>query len=113
MSTWQEILDDVREGIKDLTSLEVITLTGDVKSKIDDDGKIKWGDLVNEAKNPAGTVELVAATHVKIDSDTVQFVTDTPHGNLEQLLQVHDAAVESAQINRQAVIELVKGIVKI
>jgi hypothetical protein len=111
MSKWSEILDTVADAIEDLSSLEVVTLTGDVKSNIDDSGNIKWDELIKTAKNAGGAVEMVAATHISIDSDTVQFVTNSAPTNMEQLMQLHDAAIETAQNNRQAVIELVKGLV--
>ena len=111
MAEWKEILEDVKKGIKDLATLEVVTLTGDIKSLISEKGEIPWDTLIKKSKAAQGSIQLVAATHTKIDSDTVQFVTSSTLENMDYLIRIHEAAVQSARENRQAVIEFVKGFI--
>ena len=77
----------LKDGIGDLSQLQVQTFTGDLTAFIDDGPEfddvnepkktlIKWQDLLKEAKNK-GEVSLVAATKVNIDGDTELFISDT------------------------------------
>lgn len=106
---WNEILDQVRGGIDDLATLEVITLTGEVTTSILAGDKVAWGELLEKVQAGSGEIKLVAATKMMIDSDVLQFVAGSA-SDQPNLLKLHDAAVRTAQENRRAVIDFIRTV---
>lgn len=104
------------EGIADLTSLEVVTLTGTVQVKINDarneNGEksgsiIDWTTLIEQANDTSGNVSLVAATKVEFDGDTQQFAAD---GASQTLLDTHQQAVENAKDVREGLVSMFRSL---
>lgn len=90
----------------DWLELNVRTFTGDLKGIVKSDDN-KWETLIDTAQK-AGTIELVAMTRGKLDGDIDQFIMKSPK---PALLEAHNAAVESAQRTRKAIVDFVlKGV---
>lgn len=105
--------------IKDLVTLDVITVTGTLKVKKD----VISGD-VSDNSNPDGQVidfetlfsrnkgklvidadmEVVAATHIEIDRDTFTYVKQTPSDTDKELLKMHMDSVNAASAARADII---------
>ena len=102
MSFWTNI----KESIKDISSLEVLTFTGKVSAVIKEGeggSLINWEELIELAKAD-GTVNLVGATKIEFDKDVRQFIAT---GVAQNLIDLHQATVESSQEARQGMINMV------
>ncbi len=99
-------LTELSNAVNDLATLEVSTYTGSLEQAVDP----KTGDLDWKAFKPQGKLTLVASTRVSADYDTVNFrASDTDSERLDELLQLHKTAVESAQNGRLAIINMFKS----
>jgi hypothetical protein len=105
--------------IKDLVTLDVITVTGNLKVKKD-----VISGTTNDDSNPDGQVidfdtlfsrssgklvidadmEVVAATHIEIDRDTFTFVKQVLSENDKELLRMHMDSVNAASAARADII---------
>ncbi len=102
----KEAVGKFAESVKDLSSLEVTTYTGSLEQVITESGEIDWESF----KPTGGKVVLAAATQVKADYDTVNFRSGDPElTNLGDLLELHAAAIESAQNGRLAIGKMFSG----
>lgn len=103
----KEAIGNFTDSIKDLSSLEVLTYTGSLEQVITESGEIDWASF----KPTGGKVVLAAATQIKADYDTVNFRSGDPElSNLGDLLELHSAAIESAQNGRLAIVKLFSGL---
>jgi len=103
----KEVVGQFTDSIKDLSSLEVLTYTGSLEQVITESGEIDWASF----KPTGGKVVLAAATRVSADYDTVNFRSGDPDlGNLSELLELHSAAIESAQNGRLAIVKMFSGL---
>ena len=110
----QKFLDKVNDAFKDASELEVLTFSGEVKSYIvakqtkEGFKGLDWEKFFTEATTEA-KLNLVAATQVKIDGDTILFISSDP-AVPDSLKQVHVNATMAAQKYRT---ELVLGLANI
>ncbi len=104
----QEALDSLKEAGKDLSSIEVTTLSGDVK-QIFNGEKIDLKNAVNKLQDgsTSGKVELVAHTHVAFDQDSVLFVSNKALDKHSSIYELHKEAVISAQDARRSFITFI------
>lgn len=104
MSTFQEAFEKIKEGIQDMSSLEVVTYKG--KITIASDGAVpeNFDDIIEKAKGEAN-FKILACTHSALDGDMKVFydneITTTQ-------IEAHHKLVESARQSRQAVVDLFK-----
>src|SRR5579883_3033343 len=105
----KDVITKFTDSIKDLTNLEVTTYTGQLEQVIDaQTGQIKWDDF----KPSNGKLVLAAATLIRPNLDTVNFrAAALDQGDLQALLNLHTAAVESAQNGRLALTKMVTGLI--
>jgi hypothetical protein len=102
------MVDKLKNAAVDLTTLDVVTLSGDVKKVlIADNNKamkvMKPLDIVNGAE---GTLVIEAFTHIDFDQDKVQyFKTDLKETDLSYLL--HQEAVDASVEARQAFLDFI------
>jgi hypothetical protein len=98
----------VTDVAKDISTLDVTTLTGTITYKGVDATKI-----YDNIKELAGTGELrvVAMTHKDVDHDTVLFVSEGLPESASALLKAHDAAFVAAENARLAFLKFAAGIV--
>lgn len=97
------------DSVNDLSSLEVLTYTGKLEQLIDaSTGQINW----EEFKPKSGKLTLVAATLIRADHDMINFrAGEVEQGDLKSLLELHSAALESAQNGRLALIKMFSSLV--
>ena len=111
------IIERAEEGVDDLTTLDVTTLTGSITiegSMLDEEGKIDLKKLykaISEKATPddgAGKLEIVAFTHIDFDCDSVYFVQEDLSEQDRKLIEHHEAAVKTARDTRQAFVNMIK-----
>ena len=110
----------VGEFFKDLTSLDVTTLSGKLTLKPGDSTKLS--DLLNDFSSklefdadgdePGGAVTVIAHTKRSLDGDLVQFFQKDLNPNESAYLESHKSAVESAKAQRQAFLQSVLDAIK-
>lgn len=109
--TFDEVIKAIKDAVGDFTTLDVVTLTGEIKitSSVADGGKkIDLKKLYQEIASKAESdLQVVAFTHIDFDCDSVCFVKKEYE---VELLEAHRKMVETAQQTRQAVIDMLKAI---
>ena len=71
MAGINDAIDQLKNVVVDLTSLEVVTLTGDLSASLSTapGSVIDWTAVLEKSKDPAGKITLVAATKINLDGD--------------------------------------------
>lgn len=100
---FMSIMDKLKDAIKDMASLEVLTFTGNVSATITDGNAIDWENMIEKAKT-GGEVQLVAATKIEFDRDTKLFIAS---GVEAEILAAHEQAVANATTVRQSFLKMV------
>ena len=116
MSTLKKVLESIRNAADDITTLDVVTLTGSVTitGLTDQNNEIDLKAL-NKAiqKNAIANTNmtLLAYTHIDLDSDTIHFVKSGLSEGEAPLVEAHNAMVKSSQDARLAFVKAVKDVV--
>ncbi len=105
----RDALQKFSDEIKDLSTLTVTTYTGTLSQAIDSEtGEIDW----DKFKPGSGELTMVAATRINADFDTVNFrAALAGKDNYNDMLALHQAAVETAQSGRAGLLKLVSGLI--
>jgi len=115
---FQKLLSNIGEAIADAASLEVATFTGDfsyktkqvVNNEVD---KVRINNVLRQMTLENSTeLKLVAYTNVKIDSDVTTIVKSDLSENDNELLKLHQVMIASSKESRQAIITMVKDLIK-
>lgn len=111
----------IQEFVTDVTTLDVLTLTGDITLVTDsayDEAakKFNWDTMfkgiAEKLKTAAASeLEVVAYTHAEWDLDSVNFVKRDLNAAQSNLVAAHNAAVESAQKSRFEAVKIIAGLV--
>jgi triacylglycerol esterase/lipase EstA (alpha/beta hydrolase family) len=109
--TFQQVFDEIADGIKDLSSLEVTTYKGKIELKsVLTAGKkeLKFDDILQQIASGNASIRLVASTKSEIDGDITAFLDQdaTPTE-----VAAHTQLVDSANVKRSALIQVVTSIV--
>ncbi len=109
--------------IDDMSSLDVVTLTGNLTIKVSDlteattpDGgkPLRFSRIMRQLEGNIlkrdSEISALAATHVSIDKDTVTFVKENIHREEAVYLEFHNETVKAAGIARAAMAD---GIAKL
>lgn len=116
---FQKLLSNIGEVIADAASLEVSTFTGDFSYKTkqvvnNDVDKVRINNVLKQMTLENQTdLKLVAYSNVKIDSDVTTIVKSDLSQDDNELLKLHKEMIESSKASRQAVINMVKELIKI
>ena len=117
MAKLKDILTTLRDAADDLTTRDVVTLTGTVKITQQQSGKIDlkklYTALSTAASDTSSDISVVAFTHIDFDTDTVNFVKTGAGEGDKALLEAHQAMVKTSQDTRSAVIKMVKDVIGI
>ncbi len=103
---FKNVLSNIADGIKDLSSLEVITYKGIIAIESGGDGAVpdKFNTIIENAKMQAD-FKIAACTYVALDGDMKVFYDqDITSADME----AHHELVNIARQNRQAVVDLFK-----
>ena len=105
-SDFKNVLSNIAEGIKDLSSLEVVTYKGTISIGSGADGAVpdKFDNIIKSAKAQPD-FKISACTYVALDGDTKVFY-DQEITAVE--MNAHHELVNIARQNRQAVVDLFK-----
>lgn len=99
--------------VDDLVSLDVVTFSGDLVVDLKDitteaNGTINFQDVMKNIKGKVDRDEssftAIAATHIALDKDTVQFVKEGLTEDEQRLFHLHLEAVDTAVSARSAMI---------
>ena len=103
MGKFTEALDKIADGIKDMSSLEVVNYKGTIVVQADNVPG-DFNSILDNAKNQ-GDFKINACTYVELDGDMKVFydkdITQTE-------MEAHQEMVDIARDNRQAVVDLFK-----
>ncbi len=107
--TLEKALDSLKDAATDLSTIEVTTLSGDVKEIFNGD-KIDLKKAITELKEGTaiGKIELVAHTHIDFDHDTILFISEKARNKQNDLYELHKDAVVSSQDARQGFLRFIK-----
>lgn len=110
MGKFQEAMQKLAEGIKDLSTLDVITFQGSVTLEGTDQVPVKFADVMSNAMkgNAAVKVKVLASTQTHIDGDIVAFY-DAEITEAQRL--AHADLVLAGAESRRATIDFVKSVV--
>jgi hypothetical protein len=110
----EKLLQDIKDGVQDLATLDVVTLTGQIKISSSMPGntnnldlKRLYESIEKNAKKDAD-LEVVAFTHIDFDCDAVNFVKTGAGEGEKTILEAHTQMVKTAQETRQSMIKLVR-----
>ena len=74
----KSFFETVREGVRDVTTLDVVTLSGKIEINTDANTEVDLGTICDvlskQISQTTSAIDVVAFTRVQLDSDTVQFV---------------------------------------
>jgi hypothetical protein len=116
---FQKLLSNIGDVIADAASLEVSTFTGDFVYKANqvvsnDVNKVRINNVLKQMAMEGNTeLTLVAYTNIKIDSDVTTFVKSDLSQDDNEILKLHKEMIASSKESRQAVITMVKDLIKI
>lgn len=112
--SFKDTLKSIKDGVRDVSQLNVRTFTGEIKANLDnlpigaDGSPVDLKSFLKSAQ-VSGAIEVVGFTDMKIDGDIDQFITSS---DFPMAIEAHLTAVESGREARQAILDLVKGAVK-
>lgn len=104
----KKIGETLKEAVGDLTSLEVVTYTGNMGAALDPQtGKVKWDELIPKAADDGSDIKIALATKINIDGDATHFVQT---GDIDDyILTTHAEAVKNGSEFRAQVIDFLGG----
>jgi len=108
----EKLVESIQEGVIDFTTLDVVTLSGDISLILDGNGKYqKVKDIVKEYGGKSdGKITVEAFTHIDFDQDQVQyFKAGLKESDLTYKL--HQQSVESSKVARQAMMNFIKEVI--
>lgn len=111
----KNVLGKVRDAADDITSLDVVTLSGevDLKGAMPADAlslPALYKQILKQAKVEAN-IQVVAFTHIDLDRDAVNFVKSTLSEAEAPMVQAHNEMVKTAEGARRAFVQMVKEVV--
>lgn len=108
---WSGFKAKVQGVLKDLTTLEVATLSG--KIELGQDTEISsFNDLLQSVSKGAklqANVQVVAYTHLDLDHDAVHFVAEGAESRAK-LLEAHSRMVTASAEARRGFLEFAQGL---
>lgn len=114
----QNAENKLKEMIQDVTTLEVVTLSGNITIgdlELDPNKAVNFQRIMDEVNgNPtkASNVKLVAATKFDFDKDVQQFVKENMTREEKELFGIHLETIKNAQEARAAIMESLLNIFK-
>lgn len=124
---WDEFKARIREAIRDLLTIDVITAKGydlgeekanEMLEKMDEEQDSHktteyWIDLVRILSRPPKKIEILARTHLQLDGDSVQIIPPNKIGSLTQntIIKLHAEAVKTALLRRENTIKAIMSII--
>jgi hypothetical protein len=108
MAEW---LDSIRDSLKDIATLDVVTTIGNIKlTTADTNGMTNWEELADKVseKIKEADIEVVAYTHSQWDCDNFTHVKKDLSDAEKLLVETHNATVDSAHELRREAVKVLK-----
>jgi hypothetical protein len=108
------IAGKLKNAVLDFTTLEVTTLSGEVKHIMDGNSKkfLTTENILKKIKTTAeGEVDLIAHTQIHFDHDTINFVKAGMKESEKELFMLHQDAIRSANEGRNGFLGLLQKII--
>ena len=119
MANWKEKAETKLEKfIDDITTLEVVTMSGDLTIKdlkLGNSKNIPFQKIFDTIKGKASTdssIDIVAATKIDLDKDVQQFIKGNMSEEEKQLYQLHARTIDQAQQARKATFDVLLNLVR-
>lgn len=109
MGFLSEAFDKLKDGIKDVSSLEVMSFSGDINVVINDKNAIDWEKLL-ETSQTQGNVNLMLASEFKADGDAMLFAASSEID--ENIRKAHAEAIIAGQKVRNDLMALFTDVIK-
>jgi hypothetical protein len=109
-SVIEKALKSLEKAATDLATVEVTTLTGDVKHVLDGEKGIDLSKAMEMLNT--GEIELVAHTNIKFDQDTLIFVSNKVTDEHQKLYTLHKESVVAAQEARNTFLHFLREFVR-
>jgi hypothetical protein len=110
MSTLRHALQELRDAVDDLTSLQVQTFSGTIE--LDPEANLSFTDIrtaVKEAQSSdESTIHVVATSYLQFDGDSFNFVAADATA---PMLRAHQDAVASGLAARQALLDMFRDVI--
>lgn len=110
----RKMVETIKEGAVDFSSLEVTTLNGEISQFIDAKGKLdvdKVNDFMAEKSSVQGEIHVIAHTHMAFDQDTLLFTKKDMTPEEREIFQLHLEMLASARASRLAFLHFLKEII--
>ena len=108
------MVETIKEGAVDFSSLEVTTLNGEISQFIDTKGKFdvnKVNDFMAGNITVQGEIHVIAHTHMDFDQDTLSFIKKDLTPEEREIFQLHLEMLTSARTSRLAFLHFIKEII--
>jgi hypothetical protein len=106
--TLEKLVDNIDTVATDLSTLDVVTLSGKISAVIVNGKFIKPAKIVEKAETSAD-IKIEAFTHIDFDQDLTQFYKDGLTEN-DLTYKLHQQAVESSKTARMAMLNFIKEV---
>lgn len=107
---FSKLIDKIDDAVVDLSTLDVITISGNIKSIIPDGKFMKPADFIKNYDAQNSDIQVKGFTHIDFDQDVIQFYPENIKED-DLSYKLHQQAVESSKAARQAVFSFIKEIV--
>jgi hypothetical protein len=101
----------IKTFFEDLATLDVVTMTGDIKLEIED--LTRFDDIITKLHSKGSDVHTLAVSHHELDYDAAVFVKNSLSESEKELLEMHMETVKAAQEMRNKVVELAMNALKL
>ena len=108
------MVNTIKEGAVDFSSLEVTTLTGEVSHFINEKGKFdmtKINNAISGTVETSAKVEVIAHTHMAFDQDCLLFVKENMTPEEKELFHLHLEMLAAARVSRMAFLQMIREVV--
>ena len=113
MGKIEEVINKVVDAARDISSLDVVTITGNINLKphIDESDSLKFQELhkslMNRMKTETEvTLDVLAFTHLDMDCDSTNFVRANLSAEQAALVNAHNEMVKTAQETRAGIAKM-------
>lgn len=107
--------DKLLEFVQDITTLDVVTYSGELKLTPGDIGDtVTPESILNALKGKIkedSVLELVASTRIDIDSDVLQFISSNTSPHFANLVEQHAETVRASQEARRQMAAMIANAV--
>ena len=109
----ENLLDTIKDGAIDMTSLEVTTINGDINPFINADGKMDVSKVREELRKTVfntNDLKVVAHTRMDFDQDAVVFAKENMTPDELEMFDFHQEMMKTARTSRVAFFHFIEEI---